>query len=305
MRIAFLGLGQMGFAIAKLLVDKRQAVTVWNRTPAAATPLVALGAKLAATPAEAAGAADIVFTMLFDDHAVEDVLFAHKTLEAIPANAIHISLSTISVALADRLEAEHAAHGQRFLSAPVFGRPNVAAEGKLWLVLGGDAKTIAEVKPLLETFSRGSTHVGARPSQANAVKLGGNFLITSMIAALSEAFTVAESRGVDPAVFLDTINSALFQSAFMANYGKVMLNPPQKPGATIRLGAKDTRLFQEIAQSSDTPTPLADLYQQHLQAAISASRGDEDWAAGYLDQTRAQNNERHSKRYEAGVRTLA
>jgi len=286
MRIAFLGLGQMGFAIAKLLINKQHEITVWNRTATAAGPLVSLGAKLAETPTDAVQAAEVVFTMLFDDHAVEDVLVAHKALAAMPADTIHISLSTISVALANRLEAEHAAHGQRFLSAPVFGRPGVAAEGKLWLVLGGDAKTIAEVKPLLEAFSRGSTVVGGRPSQANAVKLGGNFLITSMIAALSEAFTVAESQGIDPAVFLETINSALFQSAFVANYGKVMLNPPEKPGATIKLGAKDTRLFQESAEPGDAPTPLADLYQSHLQAAIAAGRGDEDWAAGYLGQTR-------------------
>jgi 3-hydroxyisobutyrate dehydrogenase-like beta-hydroxyacid dehydrogenase len=286
MRIAFLGLGQMGFAIAKRLINKQYEITVWNRTVAAAGPLVELGAKVAATPADAVRDAEVLFTMLFDDHAVEDVLFAHKALEAMPANAIHISLSTISVALADRLEAEHTAHGHRFLSAPVFGRPGVAAEGKLWLALGGDAKTIAEVTPLLEAFSRGSTVVGGRPSQANTVKLGGNFLITSMIASLSEAFTVAESQRIDPAVFLETINSALFQSAFVANYGKVMLNPPEKPGATIKLGAKDTRLFQESAEPGDAPTPLADLYQSHLQAAIAAGRGDEDWAAGYLGQTR-------------------
>lgn len=287
MRIAFLGLGQMGFAIAKLLVEKKYDITVWNRTAATAQPLVDLGANLAATPIEAVQSADVVFTMLFDDHALEDVLFTHKALEAVPANAIHISLSTISVALADRLETAHSAHQQRFLSAPVFGRPAVAAEGKLWLVLGGPSETITEAKPLLEAFSRGSTIVGDRPSQANAVKLGGNFLITSMIASLSEAFTVAESQGVDPAVFLDTINSALFQSAFVANYGKVMLNPPRKPGATIKLGAKDTRLFQESAGPGNTPTPLADLYQNHLHAAIDAGRGDEDWAAGYLRQTRA------------------
>jgi 3-hydroxyisobutyrate dehydrogenase-like beta-hydroxyacid dehydrogenase len=287
MRIAFLGLGQMGFAIAKLLAEKQHDITVWNRTASAAGPLLALGAKPAATPAEAVGAADVVFTMLFDDHAVEDVMFTHKALEAIPGDAIHVSLSTISVALADRLEAAHTAHQQRFLGVPVFGRPAVAAEGKLWLVIGGSADTIAEVKPLLEAFSRGSTHVGDRPSQANAVKLGGNFLITSMIAAFSEAFTVAQSQGVDPSVFLETINSALFQSAFVANYGKVMLDPPEKPGATIKLGAKDTRLFQESAEPGKTPTPLADLYQHRLQAAIAAGRGDEDWAAGYLRQTRA------------------
>jgi 3-hydroxyisobutyrate dehydrogenase-like beta-hydroxyacid dehydrogenase len=291
MQIAFLGLGQMGLAIAKLLVEKGHSVTVWNRTAAAANPLVDRGATLAETPVQAVRAADVVFTMLFDDHAVEDVLFNHKALEAIPANAIHISLSTISVALAQRLEVEHEAHKQRFLSMPVFGRPAVAAEGKLWLVIAGASDVIAEVKPLLEAFSRGNTVVGTRPNQANAVKLCGNFLITSMIASLSEAFTVAESQGVDPAIFLETINSALFQSAFVGNYGKIMIAPPATPGATMKLGAKDTKLFREAAQPGKTPTPLADLYQHQFEAAIEAGRGDEDWAAGYLSQTRAQIND--------------
>lgn len=291
MQIAFLGLGQMGFAIAKLLVEKGHTVTVWNRTQAAAKPLVALGAKLADTPAAAVQSASAVFTMLLNDNVVEDVLFTQKTLEAIPANSVHISLSTISLALAQRLEAEHSVHNQRFLSVPVFGRPGVAAEGKLWLAIGGDTSLISEVMPLLEAFSRGHTIVGAQPSQANAVKLAGNFLITSMIASLSEAFTVAESQSVDLNLFLDTINSALFQSAFVGNYGKMMITPPESPGATLKLGLKDTNLFREAAIASHRPTPLADLYQQHMESAITANRGDEDWAAGYFSQARAEAGE--------------
>lgn len=288
MQIAFLGLGKMGSAIAGLLVDKSHSLTVWNRTPAAATPFTDRAAKLADTPVAAVHAADVIFTMLTDDSALEDVLFTQGALAAIPANATHISLSTISVALSERLEASHAEHKQRFLSVPVFGRPNVAAEGKLWLAIAGDAKVIEEVKPLLESISRGHTIVGTRPSQANAVKVAGNFMISSIIASLSEAFTVAEANSIDPARFLETVNSALFQSAFVGNYGQFMINPPEHPGATVKLGAKDTRLFREAAQSSQTPTPLADLYQNHMQAAIQSGRGDEDWAAGYFSQTRAE-----------------
>ena len=290
MEIAFLGLGQMGAAIAQLLVEKGSKVTVWNRSAAAAKALVERGAKGAHNAAEAVSEADVVFTTLFDDGAIEDVMFAQKTLEAMRPNSIHVSLSTISVPLADRLEAEHTKHGQRFVSAPVFGRPGVAAEGKLWLVLAGADEVIGEVKPVLEAFSRGSTVVGARPSQANAVKLGGNFMISSMIAAFSEAITVAESQGVDAAAFLETINSALFQSAFVGNYGKLMVTPPEKPGATIKLGVKDTRLFREVAEKGEVQTPLADLYQERLKAAVDAGRGDEDWAAGYLAQTRDEKS---------------
>ena len=224
--------------------------------------------------------------MLFDDHAVEDVLLKQKTIDAIPVNAIHVSLSTISVALAGRLEAAHAAHSQRFLSVPVFGRPAVAVEGKLWLVVAGEAGAIAEATPVLEAFSRGPTEVGARPSQANAVKLASNFMIASLVASLSEAFTVAESHGIDPAILLETINDALFQSAFVANYGKIMLTPPENPGATIKLGAKDTKLFREAANG--TPTPLAELLHRQLEEIVAAGRGDQDWPSGLLGEVRSK-----------------
>jgi len=286
MQTAFLGLGQMGVAIARLLLDKNHDLTVWNRTAAAAKPLVERGAKLAATPVEAVASAGIVFTMLFDDSAVEEVLLTRKTLEAMPANAIHISVSTISVALADRLEAAHAAHGQRFLSVPVFGRPAVAAEGKLWLVAAGASDALAEAMPALAAFSRGHTVVGTRPSQANAVKLAGNFLIASLVSSLSEAFAVAESRQIEPAVLLETINSALFQSAFVANYGKIMLTPPAAPGATIKLGAKDTQLFRDAAVQ--TPTPLAELLHRQLDEIVAAGQGDRDWPSGLLSRVREQ-----------------
>jgi len=286
MQIAFLGLGQMGVAIARLLLDKDHDLTVWNRTAAAAKPLVERGANLAASPAEAVASAGIVFTMLFDDSAVEEVLLTRKTLEAMPANAIHISLSTISVALADRLEAAHAARGQRFLSVPVFGRPAVAAEGKLWLVAAGASDAIAEAMPALAAFSRGHTVVGTRPSQANAFKLAGNFMIASLVSSLSEAFAVAESRQIEPAVLLETINSALFQSAFVANYGKIMLTPPAAPGATIKLGAKDTQLFRDAA--IQTPTPLAELLHRQLDEIVAAGEGDRDWPSGLFGYIRTQ-----------------
>ncbi|SNT36823.1 3-hydroxyisobutyrate dehydrogenase [Granulicella rosea] len=285
MQIAFLGLGKMGGSIAHLLV-KQHSLTVWNRTAAACEPLVQLGAKSAATPVEAVQHADIVFTMLLDDVALEDILFAQGVLAAMPAHSIHVSLSTISVALAERLEQAHATHRQRLISSPVFGRPSVASEGKLWLAVAGPAGAIDEARPLLEVFSRGITLVGERPSQANAAKVAGNFLISSMIASLSEAFTVAESKGIDPSIFLETVNSALFQSPFYANYGKLMIDPPAEVGATVKLGAKDTRLFREAAAS--VPTPLADLYRDRFDAAIEAGRGDADWAAGYFAQTRAE-----------------
>ena len=289
MRIAFLGLGKMGSAVVSLLIkDQTDVVKVWNRSPQATAPLVELGAQAASTPAEAVENADVVFTMLLDDSALEDIMFQQGVLDALAKDAVHVSLSTISVALADRLDQAHAGRGQHLVSSPVFGRPAVAAEGKLWLAVAGADAAVERVRPLLTRFSRGITILGQRPSQANAANVAGNFLITSVIASLSETFTLAEKQGIAPALFLEMINSALFQSPFYANYGKLMIEPPADPGATVKLGAKDTKLFRAAAEASGVPTPLADLYAQHLSAAIDNGFGDEDWAAGYLAQSRKE-----------------
>ena len=288
MRIAFLGLGKMGSAIARLLIKQGYEVTVWNRTATAAQPLVDAGATLAGTPGEAVADVQIVFTMVHDDAALESILFEQDALSAIPEGAIHVSMSTISVGLAERLEEEHRTRKQGFVGAPVFGRPEIAAEGKLFLAVAGEDAALAEVTPVMEVFSRGMSIVGSRASLALATKLGGNFLITAMIASLSEVFIYAEEHGIASETFLDTINSGLFQSPFYASYGKIMLHPSDDPSSTVKIGVKDMRLFREAAKETATRTPLADIFQQQLNAAQQAGLGDQDWAAGYLEQVRSE-----------------
>ena len=290
MRIAFLGLGKMGSAVARLLVEKGYEVTVWNRSEAPLQHLVGLGAQAAGTSAGAVRGAHAVFTMLNDDQALESVLFEQDALDSLVAGTVHVSLSTISVALAERLEREHAARGQRYLGSPVFGRPAVAAEGKLWLAVGGPEDLVLEMTPVLNVFSRGMSVVGDRPSLAHAVKLGGNFLITAMVASLSEALTFAESHGIEPEAFLETVNSALFQSPFYASYGKVMLHPPEQAAATVALGDKDMRLFREAGKEAQVRTPVANLFQQQFQTAMEKGGGEQDWAAGYFQLVREQSN---------------
>ncbi len=288
MRIAFLGLGQMGSAMARLLIRKGYDVAVWNRTASAAAGFTEEGATVAESPAEAVAGVQAVFTMVHDDEALEAVLFGGGALDAIEKGAVHISTSTISVELATRLEAEHARRGQRFLGAPVFGRPNVAGEGKLWLAVAGDDALVTEMTPVLDVLSRGMSVVGKEPHQAHAVKLGGNFLITSMIAGLSEAITFAEGAGIDPEMFVEAVNSALFQSPFYASYSKVMLHPPEQAAATVELGAKDTQLFRKAAEDAGVRTPLADTFQHRFNTAIEQGDGGRDWAAGYLQLARDQ-----------------
>jgi 3-hydroxyisobutyrate dehydrogenase-like beta-hydroxyacid dehydrogenase len=282
MKVAFLGLGKMGSAIAKHLLTSGTRLTVWNRTRAHAEALAGDGAQVASTPAEAVTDADVVFTMVMDDPALEDVLYKGKVLETLPKGAIHVAVSTLSVALSKKLEEEHHRRGQQYVAAPVFGRPHIAEAGKLWVAVGGAKEPVEKVRPLLEKFSRGLTVVSEHPWSAHALKLGGNFLITSMIAGLAETFVYAEAMQIEPAVFLETVNNALFQSKFYEMYGKIMLNPPEKPGGTIALGEKDMRLFREAAQSGHVRTPLADQFLANFHRAIEAGMKEEDWAAGYL-----------------------
>lgn len=271
----------MGSAIARHLMQAGHELTVWNRSRERAEVLEAAGAKVAESPAQAVKDTEVVFTMVMDDAALTHVVYESNLLGAMAPGAIHVSLSTISVALSGRLTADHRANGQDFVAAPVFGRPNIAEEGKLWVAAAGAAKSMAVVHPLLESFSRGITVVSGKPSSAHALKLGGNFLITAMIASVSEAMVFAEANGIEPKLFFEAVNSALFRSPFYEAYGKVMVDPPKQAGATIALGEKDMRLFLEAAHGAGVETPLGGVFEAHLLRAIAAGMNEEDWAAGY------------------------
>lgn len=281
MKIGFLGLGKMGAPMARRLLAAGHELAVWNRTERRTEPLLRLGAIAAATPAEAELGADAVVTMLFDDAANEEVLFGpNGLLDAFSPGALHVSCSTIGVALSERLTAEHARRGIDFVAAPVFGRPNVAEEGRLWMVVAGGENAVARARPLLEPMARGISVVGTEPRQAHALKLGGNFLISAMIHSLGEAFVYAQGQGIAAETFFQTVNSALFQSPLYAAYAKVMLHPPEQPGATVELGEKDLRLLRATAAGRGIRMSLAELLGEILAQARKDGLGKEDWAVG-------------------------
>lgn len=280
-KIAFLGLGKMGVPIVQRLLLGGYPVSVWNRTPKSLAGLGIADAQAASSVAAAMANCDVAFTMLGDDESTEGVVFgAQGMLAALPRGSVHIALGTLGIALSQRLEESHRKAGQHFVAAPVFGRPHVAAEGRLWVVAAGEPETLERVRPLLAAMGRGLTVVGDKPWQAHAAKLAGNMLITSMIQSLSESFVFTAAAGVDPGMFLETINEALFQSPMYKNYGQVLLHPPEQPGATVVLGEKDTRLLREAASAVGVRLGLADYLQQQLDAAIAAGMGQMDWAVG-------------------------
>jgi len=284
MKIAFLGLGKMGRAMAGHLLAAGHDVTVWNRTSARTEELAAKGARVATTPAEAVAGTEAVVSMLFNDQAYEEIFFGAEReanlIGALRPGQTHVAMGTISVALSERLAAGHAQHGVDYVAAPVFGRPSVAEAGKLWIVAAGQAATIEKMQPVFAPISRGVSVVGKEPAQAHAVKLGGNFLISAMLHGLGESFVYAERQGIEPKAFFEAINSALFQSPFYALYADVMLNPPETPGATIELGAKDLGLLLAAAAAHGTRMSLGETLAGIFAEAKAQGLAQEDWAVG-------------------------
>nr|WP_277991350.1 NAD(P)-dependent oxidoreductase [Corallococcus macrosporus] len=290
MKVGFIGLGNMGTPMAKNLAGAGHELTVWNRTASKADPLKQQGARVAKTPAEAARDAEVVVSMLADDHATEEaVLGQDGIVSALPKNAIHVSSSTISVALSERLTKAHADAGQGYVSAPVFGRPEAAAGKQLWVVAAGPTAQVERVRPLLTALGRGLTELGERPSAANTVKLSGNFLIASMMEALSEAFALAEKCGVERAAFLDVFKSVFAKAPIFENYAGAIAKGQYTPaGFALRLGLKDVTLALEAGRMAEVPLPLASLLRDHFLTGVAQGRGDEDWSAlGALAQERA------------------
>jgi 3-hydroxyisobutyrate dehydrogenase-like beta-hydroxyacid dehydrogenase len=280
MDIGFIGLGQMGTGMAANLVKAGHQVAVFNRTPAKAAPLVAQGARAAAGVADVCRG-DAVITMLADDEAVEHAAFGESGIIAsLASGALHISCSTISVALSEKLAKEHARAGQRYVAAPVFGRPEVAAAGKLFVVAAGPADAVSAAQPLLDVVGQRTFVVSQAPGAANLVKLSGNFLIAAVIESLGEAMALVNKAGVDRHEYLEILTSTLFGAPIYKTYGKLIADRKFEPaGFTVPLGQKDIRLALAAAEELNVPLPLASLLRDRF-LTLRAHGGDHlDWSA--------------------------
>ena len=280
MEMGFIGLGAMGEPMARNLIKAGHALKIYNRTRSRAEALVSQGATVADTPA-AACTAGVVATMLADDAAVEGVVFGeHGILAGLPRGGVHISHSTISTNLSRRLADAHREREQKFLAAPVFGRPDAAQAARLIVVAAGPAEAVERCHPALEAIGRKLFVIGPDPPAANTVKLAGNFLIASMLETLGEAFALLRKSGVDPATFLEIMVGSFFQSPVYENYGKIIAEQRYEPaGFKLRLGLKDVRLIMAAADEAGAPMPIASLIRDNLISGIEQGLGDLDWSA--------------------------
>jgi 3-hydroxyisobutyrate dehydrogenase-like beta-hydroxyacid dehydrogenase len=280
MKVGFIGLGQMGSGMAANLIKAGHEVSVYNRTPGKAATLVALGAQ---APSELAAvcANEVVVTMLANDAALESTVFGKSgVLNSMPKKAVHISCSTISVALSKRLAAAHGEAGQQFLAAPVFGRPEAAAAGKLFIVVGGAAEVIRACTPVLEAMGQKTSVMSERPEAANLVKISGNFLIASVIEALGEAIALVAKGGVDRRQYLELLTSTIFNTPVYKTYGSLIVEEKFEPaGFAASLGQKDVHLALAAADTLSVPMPIASLLRDRFLALIANGGESLDWSA--------------------------
>jgi 3-hydroxyisobutyrate dehydrogenase-like beta-hydroxyacid dehydrogenase len=278
MKIAFIGLGQMGHGMASNLIKAGHQVTLYNRSAAKAE---GLGGTVAATPAAAAQGAEMVFTMLADDKALEAVVHGeHGLLGTLPKGSIHVSCSTISVATAEALTKAHKAAGQKFVSAPVFGRPEAAAGAKLFVAAAGAEEDIARCQPLFDAIGQRTFVLGTDPSRANLVKLSGNFLIAAVIESLGEALALVAKGGVDERAYLELLTSTLFSAPVYKTYGNLIVEQKFEPaGFAAPLGQKDIRLVLAAAEGLNVPLPLASLLRDRFLALLAQGGAALDWSA--------------------------
>jgi len=278
--VGFIGLGGMGLAIATNLLQAGFGLRVYNRTAEKARPLLEQGAVLARSPAEAAVPGGIVASMVSDDAALEAVTLGENGLLDRLGDGVHLSMSTIAPRTARRLAGLHRERGASYVASPVFGKPQVVAEAKLWIVTAGDAAARARVRPLQEALGQQVFDFGDEPGAANVIKLAGNFLLGAAIEAMGEAFTLAQKHGVPRQQTYEFFTQTLFDCFVYRGYGELVASEHYEPvGARPSLIRKDYGLILDAAAEGLVPMPLAGLIHERLTARVAKGRDDVDWAS--------------------------
>jgi 3-hydroxyisobutyrate dehydrogenase-like beta-hydroxyacid dehydrogenase len=280
LKIGFLGLGAMGAPIAANLLAAGHHLTVWNRTRAKAEPLAKKGAGVAEYPGDVAQPGGIVVSMLADDAALEHLVREADLAHRLGRDGVHVSMSTIAPATTSRLAKRHRENGSALIAAPVFGRPDAAAERRLVICISGPGSAKDRVRPLLDAICAGVFDFGEETGAANVVKLAGNFLIASAIEAMGEAFTMAEKHGLAREAVAKMLSSTLFACPAYQNYAPMIAQRRHSPaGFRLPLGLKDVELAAKTAEEVHVPMPFASIVHDRLISALAKGRENLDWSA--------------------------
>lgn len=275
MQIGFIGLGSMGSAMALNLVKAGHDVRAWNRSKVAQDGIP--GVTLVELPADAFQA-EAVFTMLSDDAAIREVILDAGLLASARPALTHVVTSTISVAFARELELLHEEARLGYVSAPVLGRPNIAARGQLNILAAGKADSVAAIEPLLATLSKKVWKLGENPTQANAAKLACNMMIAMAIEAMAEGVVLTESVGLDRADFFELILGTLFSGRVYESYSAQIARRSFEPGFKARLALKDMRLATKASTELGRTLPMLEAVREGLSKAVAAGLGEKDWS---------------------------
>ena len=293
MKVAFIGLGRMGRAMAGNVLDAGHDLTVWNRTPDKAAELAEAGARVAGSIADAVAGREVVITMLAHDDAMAHVAFGEGGLvDSLAGGTIHLAMGTHGVAATRGLAKAHADAGQVFVAAPVLGRPDVAAAGQLGIIPGGPAEAVERCRKLFETIGRRTFEAGSEPEAAASMKVANNFVLGCAIEAMGEGFSLTRKYGVDPAVFYDMLTDGLFACPAYKIYGDIIAQEDYgRVGITAVLGLKDANLALSAGEAVGVPLPSANAWRDRLVGAIAHGDGEQDWAVVARDQARASGLE--------------
>jgi hypothetical protein len=289
MKVGFIGLGRMGSAMTRRLIEAGHEVGVYNRTPAKLKELIALGAKPLDSIADAANYGDAVFTMLADDVAVMDVVNQlGGLLPTLRKGGIHICAGTHSVACIQSLKKIHEEAGQILIATPMLGRPELVASGQAGMVLGGDKASVDRCRPLFDAIARRTFEAGADPVAAAAIKIANNFVLGCAIEAMGEGFSLVRKYDVVPDVFYDVMTDGLFACSAYKIYGKLIADERYLPaGQRAILGLKDANLALEAGGAVGVPLPSGNVWRDRLVGAVAHGEAEHDWAVMAKDQARA------------------
>jgi hypothetical protein len=288
MKLGFIGTGRMGSAMVARLLAAKHDVGVYNRTPAKVKPLADAGAKILGSVADAASYGELVYTMLADEAALEDVVFQQGLLGALPKGGVHVCAGTHGIPVIRKIKQAHANKGQLLLAAPMMGRPELVSSGTAGVFASGPAEALAKCRPLFEAIARRTFEGGDDPEAATAMKIANNFVLGCAIEAMGEGFALTRKYGVPVPVFYDVMTDGLFNCSAYKVYGKIMVDESySKVGQMAALGLKDANLALEAGNMASVPLPSGNVWRDRLIGAVAHGDGDKDWAVMALEQARA------------------